>query len=150
MSIDSYQYLPFAEATAIRLFAPLLGIWLSYWNLSVFWDIREVLAGLVSFVGVLMIAQPSLLFSTSKNRAPFISANCTDKIDIFRVLTNNTCLLLGAQPGCPKATSAQRIFVVLVALAGLVGKQPLTVRLFGLASALILSQSATTLQLSAW
>ena len=101
--------------------APLLGIWLSYWIMHVFWDIRKVLAGLVSFVGVLMIAQPSLLFSTSKNPAPLVSANCTDKIDIFRPLNNDTCLLLGAQPGFPEATFAQRIFAVLVALAGVVG-----------------------------
>lgn len=43
------------------------------------------------------------------------------QIDIFRPLTNNTCLLLGAQPGFPEATSARRIFAVLVALAGVVG-----------------------------
>lgn len=89
--------------------------------MRVSWDIREVLAGLVSFLGVLMIAQPSLVFSTSKNPAPLVSANCTDKIVIFRPLTNNTCLLLGAQPGFPEATSAQRMFAVLIALAGVVG-----------------------------
>lgn len=120
-SIDSLQYLPLAEATVITFLGPLLGTWLSYWIMRVSCDIREVLAGLFSFIGVILIAQPSSIFSTSKGSATLVTANCTDKIDILRPLTNNTCLLSVAQPGYTEATSAQRISAVLVALAGVAG-----------------------------
>lgn len=80
-----------------------------------------MLAGLLSFVGVILIAQPSSVFSSSKDPASHDFANCTDKIGISRPLTNNTCLLFGPQPGFPEATSAQRISAVLVALAGVAG-----------------------------
>lgn len=120
ISIDSLQYLPLAEATVITFLAPLLGSWLSYWIMRVSCDIREVLAGLLSLFGIILIAQPSSIFSTSKDSATLVVANCTDKIGTFRPLINNTCLLLGAQPGFPEATSAQRITAVLVALAGAV------------------------------
>lgn len=117
----SLQYLPLAEATVINFLAPLLGTWLSYWFIRVSFDIREVLAGLLSFIGVILIAQPSSLFSPSHDSTPLVTSNCTDKINVLRTLANGTCLLLGAPPGFPEGTSAQRVSAVLFALAGVVG-----------------------------
>lgn len=120
-SIDSLQYLPLAEATVLAFLGTLLGTWLSCWFTRVSCDIRLVLAGILSFVGIILIAQPSSIFSSPKESAPSVPANCTDQIGIFRPLTNNTCPLLGTPSESLETTPAQHISGVLAALAGVVG-----------------------------
>lgn len=112
--VDSLQYLPLAGATVINSLAPLLGTWLSYRIMHVSYDFREVVAGLVSFIGAILIARPSSLFPSSKDSAQLVKSNCTDMLDIFRLLTNDTCPLSGAH-------GARRIFAVIFAVGGVGG-----------------------------
>ncbi|MCJ1469713.1 hypothetical protein MMC07_008354 [Pseudocyphellaria aurata] len=117
----SLQYLPLAEATVLAFLGTLLGTWLSSWIRRSSCDSRLMLASLFSFVGVILIAQPSSIFFTPKEAPPSVAANCTDQIGTRRPLTNTSCLLLGTQPEFPETTPAQRISGVLAALAGVLG-----------------------------
>lgn len=81
------------------------------------WVVQEILAGLVSLAGVVLIAQPNSMFSPPEESAPYTIPVCADEKDILRPAEDGICFLVpGLDPN-----PAQRLSAVLVALVGVIG-----------------------------
>ncbi|KAL8654252.1 MAG: hypothetical protein Q9210_001628 [Variospora velana] len=110
---DSLQYLPLAEATVITFLAPIVACWACSILINEPFTRSEQVAGLVSLLGVILIARPTS----------------------FSMSDGGSSMASGAGDGLPSAnttisahdgnnyhvTAAQRLFAVGVALVGVFG-----------------------------
>lgn len=62
ISLDSVHYLPLAEATVFRFLVPIVTAWACSVFLDQAFTRRELVAGLVALIGVIIIAHPPWLF----------------------------------------------------------------------------------------
>ncbi|KAF8881635.1 hypothetical protein BD779DRAFT_1675385 [Infundibulicybe gibba] len=95
----SLQYLSLSDATVLTFLAPLFTAIAASLLLNEKFSIREALAGICSLFGVILIARPTFIFSTSSQD---------------RTLTGNDIVKVAVE----KSTLSQRPVVVGVALAG--------------------------------
>ncbi|KAF2204744.1 hypothetical protein GQ43DRAFT_121277 [Delitschia confertaspora ATCC 74209] len=114
----SLQYLPLADATVITFLAPSLSCWLCSILLAEPFTRMEQIAAYVSLFGVVLIARPTSLFSSSRsNSAPPVSVNG----DSAPLLTNGTITADAATGVDHIVTPGQRAAAVAVAMLGVLG-----------------------------
>ncbi|MCJ1243471.1 hypothetical protein MMC30_000668 [Trapelia coarctata] len=111
----SLIYLPIAEAVVITFVAPII----SCWAYSIFFHepfgLLDQIAGLISFAGVILIAQPSWLFGTET-----ASASETQGPADHPIAANVTVPTFDAN-GIPVVTSSQRLSAVIIGFIGACG-----------------------------
>ncbi|KAL9098046.1 MAG: hypothetical protein Q9163_006215 [Psora crenata] len=113
---DSLQYLPLSDATVITFLAPTVACWACSILIHEPFTRSEQIAGVISFLGVVIIARPTS-FLPQASRAK--SSPPGSGIDGGFVSTNAT---IGAEPrGDDDVTPAQRLGAVGVALVGVLG-----------------------------
>lgn len=112
----SLIYLPLADATVLTFISPVLGCWLCAHILKEPFGTREKLAALVSFVGVVFIAQPSAIFDHNKS-----SSIPTAGIIVTRALQNATTHIVPSESEGRVITSRQKGIAIAVALLGCLG-----------------------------
>lgn len=112
---DSLIYLPIAEAVVITFVAPII----SCWAYSIFFHepfgLLDQVAGLVSFAGVVLIAQPSWLFGSetaSTSGSHGVEGNAT---------AANAATQTFDTTGIPVVTPSQRLSAVIIGLIGACG-----------------------------
>ncbi|CZR53520.1 related to DUF6 domain protein [Phialocephala subalpina] len=93
----SVHYLPLAEATVFRFLVPIVTAWLCSVFLGEIFTRKELIAGLVALVGVIIIAHPSSIFGSEDD------------------VINAT----GAE--ADEVTPAQRILAIIVSIIGVAG-----------------------------
>lgn len=112
---DSLIYLPIAEAVVITFVAPII----SCWAYSIFFHapfgLLDQVAGLISFAGVVLIAQPSFLFGIGNN-----SPTEAQGPEAITIAANATALTFGAN-GIPVVTPSQRLSAVIIGFIGACG-----------------------------
>ena len=114
IALDSLQYLPIAEATIITFLAPTVAGFASWVLIHEPFTRSQQIAGLLSLLGVVLIARPTSLFPGSSHVPP--SAGGADGIVAF---ANSTTVMKTVRPG--KATIAQRLAAIGFALIGVCG-----------------------------
>ena len=117
---DSLLYLPVAEATVITFLAPILACWACSVFINEPFTRKEQLAGLVSLLGVFLIARPIgfLHFSSSPTAA------AVGKIDAISLTThiNTTSSAPTTMPhDLSLVTPMQRLMAVGMSLVGVLG-----------------------------
>lgn len=65
--LDAVQYLPLAEAIVLRLLIPIMTSWACSVFLNEAFTKRELIAGITSLFGVVMIAHPAFIFGDVDN-----------------------------------------------------------------------------------
>jgi drug/metabolite transporter (DMT)-like permease len=103
----SLSYLEISDATVITFLVPILTAFVCWLALGEPFTIREALAGLIAFVGVLFIARPTFLFPHQESANPTFSRQVPDQIDMSG----------GILPPV-RATPAQRSVAVTLAILG--------------------------------
>lgn len=97
-ALDSVHYLPLAEATVFRFLVPIVTAWLCSVFLGQAFTYKELIAGLVALLGVVIIAHPPWLFGEVHD---------------------------GLQPkkpsGIDKVSPAQRFLAIVVSIVGVAG-----------------------------
>ncbi|KAL8854668.1 MAG: hypothetical protein Q9221_000450 [Calogaya cf. arnoldii] len=122
----SLQYLPLAEATVITFLAPIVACWACSVLIHEPFTRREQIAGLVSLVGVILIARPTSFLSLNTEESPVTSA-IGDALPATKATTHS-------QPtSAEHVTSSQRLVAVGVALIGVLGAASAytTIRMIG-------------------
>ncbi|KAF2703368.1 hypothetical protein K504DRAFT_495510 [Pleomassaria siparia CBS 279.74] len=94
----SVHYLPLAEATVFRFLVPICTAWACSVFLGQSFTRKELIAGLVALVGVIIIAHPSWLFGEENDT---IDPKIAGEID--------------------EVTPAQRLIAIVVSLVGVLG-----------------------------
>ncbi|KAL8802952.1 MAG: hypothetical protein Q9223_006406 [Gallowayella weberi] len=122
------EYLPLAEATVITFLAPMVACWACSILTHEPFPRAEQIAGLVSLVGVILIARPSSFFSLDAGETPFAST-----LDDAVAATNSTIGLNSQLAEMHGVTSTQRLFAIGVALIGVLGAASAytTIRMIG-------------------
>ena len=115
----SLLYLPLADATVITFLAPGLACWACAVLINQPFTRREQIAGLVSLVGVVLIARPTALLSVF-NSASDASPPASPDPD-FAVPTNTTTAGSGDAANYDSVTPTQRLSAVGVAMLGVLG-----------------------------
>ncbi|KAL8776222.1 MAG: hypothetical protein Q9213_008348 [Squamulea squamosa] len=110
----SLQYLPLAEATVITFLAPIVACWACSILIHEPFTRAEQIAGLVSLLGVILIARPTSLFSLNAGETPLASA-VGDAIPAANATTNPQLVC------ADHVTSIQRLIAIGVALIGVLG-----------------------------
>ncbi|KAL8948671.1 MAG: hypothetical protein Q9222_005168 [Ikaeria aurantiellina] len=110
----SLQYLPLAEATVITFLAPIAACWACAILIHEPFTRSEQMAGLVSLLGVILIARPTSFFSTGEGGLAVADAT-GDAVPATNVTT--PALMESAST----VTSAQRLWAIGVALIGVLG-----------------------------
>ncbi|KAL8927781.1 MAG: hypothetical protein Q9208_002197 [Pyrenodesmia sp. 3 TL-2023] len=110
----SLQYLPLAEATVITFLAPIVACWACSILLKEPFTRGEQIAGLISILGVILIARPSSFFSLADGGSS-IASGAGDGL----LATNGT--LHTYDNGGIHVTATQRLIAVGVALVGVFG-----------------------------
>jgi drug/metabolite transporter (DMT)-like permease len=95
---DSVHYLPLAEATVFRFMIPTVTAWACSVFLGQTFTRKELIAGLVALVGVVMIAHPSAIFGPIDDGINVNSAGPVDKV-----------------------TPTERLIAIVVSLLGVIG-----------------------------
>jgi drug/metabolite transporter (DMT)-like permease len=95
---DSVHYLPLAEATVFRFLVPIVTAWACSVFLGQPFTRKELVAGLVALIGVIIIAHPPWLFG--------------DVHDELRPKSST---------GIDKVTPAQRFVAIVVSIVGVAG-----------------------------
>ncbi|MCJ1389262.1 hypothetical protein MMC18_002118 [Xylographa bjoerkii] len=108
-------YLPIAEATVITFIAPIISCAICSVLLKEPFTRIEQIAGVVSLVGVVMIAQPSSFFPGHTSAPATIAPD-----GISTPPTNTTTSIIGSN-GVREATPSQRLTAVAVGLLGAAG-----------------------------
>lgn len=111
---DSLRYIPLGEATVITFLAPIVACWACSILMHQPFTRTEQVAGLVSLLGVVLIARPTSFFSASNGESP-VATGADDAIPA----TNAT--LSKQLQSAFSVTSTQRLFAVGVALIGVLG-----------------------------
>ena len=109
----SLQYLPLADATVITFLAPLVACWVCSIVLHEPFTRKAQVAGISSFVGVVLIARPASLISPGNG-----SSSGNGAADSLPV-TNGTSSHQVSD--MPTVTSSQRLGAVGMALVGVIG-----------------------------
>jgi drug/metabolite transporter (DMT)-like permease len=91
------HYLPLAESTVFRFLVPLVTAWACSVFLGQIFTRKELIAGLVALVGVVMIAHPSAIFGP----------------------VDDTINVTG--PETDEVTPTQRLIAIVVSLCGVIG-----------------------------
>lgn len=91
---DSVHYLPLAEVTVFRFIVPIVTAWACSVFLGQIFTRKELIAGLIALIGVVMIARPRSIFGPADG---IIKANDTE------------------------VTPAQRFFAIIIALVSVIG-----------------------------
>ena len=112
---DSLIYLPIAEAVVITFVAPIISCWAYSIFLHEPFGLLDQIAGLVSFAGVVLIAQPSYLFGTENH-----SASESQGLEGITTAANTTALTFDAN-GSPVVTPSQRLHGVIIGFIGACG-----------------------------
>ncbi|KAL8711371.1 MAG: hypothetical protein Q9220_004268 [cf. Caloplaca sp. 1 TL-2023] len=110
----SLQYLPLAEATVITFLAPIAACWACAILIHEPFTRPEQMAGLVSLLGVILIARPTSFFSSSEDG--LVVAGATG--DAVPATNVTSPALTESTSG---VTSAQRLGAIGVALIGVLG-----------------------------
>ncbi|KAI9811601.1 MAG: hypothetical protein M1827_005350 [Pycnora praestabilis] len=114
---DSLLYLPVAEAIVITFLAPIVACWACSFLINEPFTRMEQIAGLVSLLGVVLIARPaSLLSGHATPTSPIASGSS----DMSAGIINGTNNLIDKH-GLQDVTSAQRLSAVGAAMLGVVG-----------------------------
>lgn len=92
------HYLPLAEATVFRFLVPIVTAWACSVFLGQAFTRKELLAGLVALVGVIIIAQPSSIFGDNEDD---VNANKAGVVD--------------------DVTPAQRFLAIVISILGVFG-----------------------------
>lgn len=123
---DSLQYLPLAEATVITFLAPIVACWACSILIHEPFTRTEQIAGLVSLVGVILIARPTSFFSLDAGETPIATAT-GDALPATNATTPSQLT------NADHVTSAQRLFAIGVALIGVFGAASAytTIRMIG-------------------
>ena len=111
--VDSLIYLPVAEATVITFLAPILACWACSFLIHEPFTRKEQVAGLVSLLGVILIARPVSFFS-SPDSSSAESTRATMDVPINATSTIDSYDLENVTP-------AQRLIAVGVGLIGVCG-----------------------------
>lgn len=117
---DSLLYLPLADATVITFLAPGLACWACSILINEPFTRVEQIGGLVSIVGVVLIARPTSLFSRNTAVA---SPSASGNLDGSAAM-NGTKIAPSASPDASNydsVTPAQRLGAVGIALIGVIG-----------------------------
>ncbi|EJF60876.1 hypothetical protein DICSQDRAFT_137097 [Dichomitus squalens LYAD-421 SS1] len=111
----SLQYLSLSDATVLQFLSPIFTAVAGAIFLHETFSYRELLAGLTSLVGVVLIARPHFLFGATPNEAPTLPDDLMKRVPDAQV------------------TPAQRLLAVGIALFGAVGAAGAytTIRLIG-------------------
>ncbi|KAI4262636.1 MAG: hypothetical protein L6R42_002193, partial [Xanthoria sp. 1 TBL-2021] len=122
----SLQYLPLAEATVMTFLAPIVACWACSILIHEPFTRAEQIAGLVSLVGVILIARPTSLFSLDAGETPIATAT-GDALPATNATTHSQLT------NADHVTSAQRLFAIGVALIGVFGAASAytTIRMIG-------------------
>ncbi|KAG7004819.1 hypothetical protein G7Y79_00023g054030 [Physcia stellaris] len=110
----SLQYLPIAEATVITFLAPTVACFACWILINEPFTRAQQIAGLVSLLGVILIARPASLFPGSSDTAPNVGG-----IDGSIALTNSTNPSNSYDSNEP--TLSQRFSAIALALVGVCG-----------------------------
>ena len=111
---DSLQYLPIAEATVITFLAPTVACFACWILIHEPFTRSQQIAGLVSLLGVILIARPASLFPGSLSTPPN-----PEGADGSITVTNSTALINSdKQSGI---TLSQRFAAIGFALVGVCG-----------------------------
>ncbi|KAF6224140.1 hypothetical protein HO133_010714 [Letharia lupina] len=110
----SLQYLPLSDATVITFLAPIVACWACSYLLHEPFGGNEQVAGIVSFLGVVLIARPTSLLP-HRSDVPPVASGAGDGLP-------STNVTMPADLWGPNhVTSAQRLSAVGVALIGVLG-----------------------------
>ncbi len=112
--IDSLQYLPLSDATVITFLAPIVACWACSILIHEPFTRNEQFAGVISFLGVVLIARPTSLIHTHSDPPP-AGSGAADGLPFTNVTTPADL------QGLDNVTSAQRLSAVGVALVGVLG-----------------------------
>lgn len=110
----SLQYLPLSDATVITFLAPIVACWACSFLLHEPFGRNESIAAIVSFFGVVLIAQPASLLPHYSDVPPMASGAGEG------IPSTNATVPADLQ-GAYHVTSAQRLSAVGVALIGVLG-----------------------------
>ncbi|KAI4183050.1 MAG: hypothetical protein L6R41_005632 [Letrouitia leprolyta] len=110
----SLQYLPLADATVITFLAPIVTCWACSILIHEPFTRAEQIAGLVSLIGVVLIARPTSFFSSNARDSSIASGAA----DILPAVNTTYSTQLEDGDG---AMSTQRLIAVGVALVGVLG-----------------------------
>jgi drug/metabolite transporter (DMT)-like permease len=116
LSADSLLYLPLADATVITFLAPSLACWACSYLINEPFTRMEQIAAYVSLFGVVLIARPTSLFSSSSAEAPTASGDG----DMAVSYPNSTTHHADAS-NYDNVTPAQRAGAVGIAMIGVLG-----------------------------
>jgi drug/metabolite transporter (DMT)-like permease len=94
--LDSVHYLPLAEATIFRFLVPIVTAWACSIFLGQVFSKKDLGAGLVALIGVIIIAHPTVIFGDKVDRT-----NTGNKID--------------------KVTATQRLIAITISVLGVFG-----------------------------
>jgi drug/metabolite transporter (DMT)-like permease len=98
LTTDSVHYLPLAEATVFRFLVPIVTAWACAVFLGQKFTRKELIAGLVALIGVIIIAHPPWLFGEVHDELHPKKPNGIDKV-----------------------TPAQRFIAIVVSILGVAG-----------------------------
>lgn len=133
MFADSLSWLEFADATVITFIVPTMTALVCWVWLREPYTLKEALAGLIAFTGVLFVARPPWLFPN----APLdpISGEPSEPVenpgsDSLSVLTFG---ILSSNPSLPPVSAEQRTIAILLAVLGTFGASTAyaTIRVIG-------------------
>lgn len=111
---DSLQYLPLSDATVITFLAPIVACWACSILLHEPFTRNEQIAGMISLLGVVLIARPTSLLPHYSDLPP-VASGAGDGIPSINVTIPADLL------GLNHVTSAQRLSAVGAALLGVLG-----------------------------
>lgn len=112
----SLVYLPVADAMVLTFIAPMLAAWINSLIIKTPFTRTQRIAGLISFVGVILIARPFTLFSFS-NPTGAISIPDDAALGILNATVTNSRSI----PKLQDPTNAERGTAVLFGLLGVCG-----------------------------
>lgn len=113
--LDSLIYLPIAEAVVITFVAPIISCWAYSILFHEPFGLLDQIAGLISFAGVVLIAQPSWLFGTES------ASNSDTQRPEGQANAANTTVQTFDMNGIPVVTPSQRLSAVIIGFIGACG-----------------------------
>ncbi|KAI9822756.1 MAG: hypothetical protein M1832_002989 [Thelocarpon impressellum] len=114
----SLLYLPIAEATVLTFLAPILACWACSYILKETFSRKEQIAGLVSLLGVVLIARPFSISAGSDAAAAMASGSSDGGVPF----SNGTIpAAVGAHGATSPVTAVQRLSAIGAAMLGVIG-----------------------------
>ncbi|KAI9167812.1 membrane protein [Paramyrothecium foliicola] len=103
---DSLTFLDISDATVITFLVPVMTTFVCWLALNEPFTVKEALAGLLAFVGVLFIARPAFLFPSQDENRPPVVRRLSGEVDPFGILPP------------VEATPAERTLAIACAILG--------------------------------